>query len=85
MTERKVNEYGVVIESRINLPATLSLLKPGETREFKREALGRETAVRNAISRLNIKAGRREFTVDFLDNGTGYVIRRMSSGPSQQP
>lgn len=78
-----MNEYGVVIESRVNLPATLSLLKPGETRIFKRETLGRETAVRNAISRLNVKAGRREFTLEFLDNGAGYVIRRMSSGPSQ--
>ena len=78
-----MNEYGVVIESRVNLPATLSLLKPGETRTFKRESLGRETAVRNAISRLNVKAGRREFTLEFLDNGAGYVIRRMSSGPSQ--
>ncbi len=78
-----MNEYGVVIESRVNLPATLSLLKPGETRTFKRETLGRETAVRNAISRLNVKAGRREFTLEFLDNGAGYVIRRMSSGPSQ--
>lgn len=74
--EQTTDKYGIVIERRVSVAATLRLIRPGEVRRFERKRLGSEVTLRAAISRANLAAGRTEYTIELEQHGDVYVVSR---------
>lgn len=78
MVNTKLSEdKKVLIVKKVNVPETLRHIPHGSEVHFSRHDLGnRDMTVLSAISRLNKKAGQKEFSLHIDDNDGSYWIRR---------
>lgn len=74
--ELNIGKDGIVTECRVNVAATLRMIRPGETRRYTREQIGPLGTVRTAVSRHNAMEGRKEYTIATEQQDTVYVISR---------
>lgn len=78
MTKNKMEkkEFKVVEETRVNAPESLFTIPKGTTVSVSCLEFASLNTVRSAISRLNHRAGFKEFEASSPDNGVTIVVKR---------
>lgn len=68
--------FRVIRETSVNTPESLLTISKGETVTVSCKDFAPYGTVRCAVTRLNQRLGRNEFTVTTPDNGATIIIRR---------